>query len=83
MKLLALSHRRWLEFENALLIFFKVKLVFKNAEIVAESEESDKIITALRIVCTSNFAGIPETNRFKLDITPPTRLFAKIFILAY
>ncbi|KAH3759492.1 RasGTPase-activating protein [Pelomyxa schiedti] len=52
----------------------EVKLVFKSFEISGETDQADEIIFCIRRAFLYNFSGIPEEFRFKLNITPVSRI---------
>eukprot|EP01103_Thecamoeba_quadrilineata_P017200 TRINITY_DN599_c0_g2_i1.p1 TRINITY_DN599_c0_g2~~TRINITY_DN599_c0_g2_i1.p1 ORF type:complete len:1159 (-),score=276.83 TRINITY_DN599_c0_g2_i1:134-3610(-) len=51
-----------------------VKLKFKTATLHCITPKADAIINGIRFSFASSFAGMPEQDRFSLNVAPPSRI---------
>ncbi|KAH3758841.1 RasGTPase-activating protein [Pelomyxa schiedti] len=52
----------------------EVRLIFAQSEIAGESDQADDILYSVRRAFEQNFGMIPEAFRFRLNVSPPTRV---------
>ncbi len=53
---------------------FQIELKFRNFSILASGDSIDELINSIRRAYEFHFSAMPEKERFKLDVQPPSRL---------